>query len=316
MTRPVVLVSLVIVLVSLTALVKVDATPVTFYSDSTYYGNGAFTSYISVDSEVPQAVGFEFTSAYLHDVPIPTMMMMDGMPMGMGSFELDVPNELPVYSPFQSIEVVNSAPHAAPYNRTHLDIYFFFLNTDMRANNITAGTEPKACGPGAVSPDTYCRGIKAVPVGCCPSSYSNGGTVLSGVGGSMADALSPERFPATDPRHGPWVAAFSFLIFNGRITGYKMLVPYDAWDDFVTGARSAYCKSLRLPTIMPDPGYYPTGYCVSRNSAGYLRFEYNQFVHYNTVGCVGPAINTTSTCFIKPSTIPPTPEFIKHCTCH
>jgi len=293
----------------------VGAAPVTFYSDNIYYGNGAFNSYISVDNEVPQAVGFQFTASYLHDIPTPTMMMMAGVPMGMGSFELAVPNELPVYSPFQSIEVVNSAPHAAPYNDTHLDIYFYFLNTAMRADNITAGTAPKACGAGGVTPDTYCRGIKALPAGCCPSGYSNGANVLPGVGGAIADTQSPERYPPTDPRYGPWVAAFSFLIYNGRITGYKMLVPYVAWNKLLTGSLSNYCRNIRLPAIMPDPGYYPSHYCVSLTTTGNLRFEYNNFVHFNTVGCAAPASNTTSTCFVKPSTIPPTKEFIKYCSC-
>jgi len=237
--------------------------PTTYYSDRVYYGNAGFGTFLTVEQNVPQAVGFEFSPSYLYDIPVPTLMIMDGKPMGMGSIELEIPDELSVYTPFQSIEVVNSAPHAFPYNKTHFDIYFSFLNTMMRASNVTLGTAPQVCGAGSVTPDSYCRGIKALPTRCCPKNYTNTGTVLSGVAGSIADALSPEKLLPTDPNFGPWVCAFSFLIYNSRIVGYKTMIPYDVLKDFASGARSTYCKDLRLPEIMPDIAYYPTGYCIS-----------------------------------------------------
>jgi len=192
-----------IVVVALLAAVVLVAVasgePSSFYSSPVFYGNGAFHTYMSIEKEIPQTVGFQFSPSFFYDIPVPEMMLMNGVPMGMGSFELYTPSELSVYTPFQSIELVNSAPHPAPYNKTHFDTYFFFMNSDIRAANITAGTAPKACGTGGASPDSYCRGKVALPAGCCPPSYVSTGTIFAGVGGSIADALSPEKLPPTTP---------------------------------------------------------------------------------------------------------------------
>jgi len=96
------------------------------------------------------------------------------------------------------------------------------------------------------------------------------------------------------------------------------MVPFDAWLNFLTGVYPKYCVNLRLPEIMPDPGYYPSGYCIYLSDTGFLRLEYNNFVHFDTTGCDEPADPATSTCFVpppKPGTPPPTADFIKYCTC-
>jgi len=295
------------------------STPVYYYSPSTYWGNGAFRTYVAQDSEVPVAFGTEWSASFLHDLPnIAQMMQMmtdemkgvsdESMEM---SIDILLPDEAPVYTPFQSAESSLSPGHVAPYDKVHMDFHFYFQSKAQRVANITTGM----CGGESVSQDTWCRGTMPYPPACCPPAYGNIGAIVPGMGGHLVDLLSPELLNVTDPRYHPFTAQFTFGTFSGRLSFYEVMITIDTFQGIVNGTVPKTCNPIRLPSEFSTPGYYPSMYCYYLTPSGNIRIELNTFKHYSTAGCQGP-VDPTTTCSLLPGVAPTTKSFKKHCKCN
>lgn len=270
--------------------------PTYTYTASAYWGNGAFRTYVAQDGGVPTAIGYEFSAAFFHDVPelASTMPDMPGMAgMAMGKMVLPLPDEAPVYTPFQSFEIEYSAGHPYPYNTSHFDVYFFFQNADYRMSNITASTKKgKSCN--GLSVDSWCRANVSFAKACCPPAYGNIGLTFPEIGGSLNDFLASERLPPTDPRWTPFQMSLGFIQYMGRITGYRVMNSWIFSQSLVNGAPKK-CFAFRLPSEFPDPGYYPSLACSYLTPAGNVRTELTGFKSYATAGCKGPRVPGTCT---------------------
>jgi len=282
--------------------------PVSSYTPSAYWGNGAFRTYLTQDSAVPVSVGYEFSAAFFHDTP-PLSQTMPDMPgmagMAMGKMVLPLVDEVPVYTPFQSFEIEYSSGHPYPYNTSHFDVYWFFQNADYRESNITASTKKTNCS--GLTPDAWCRANVSFTKACCPPAYGNIGLTFATIGGSLNDFLATERLPPTDPKWTPFQMSLGFVIYMGRITGYRVMTSWNFYQTLVNGAPKK-CNFFRLPTESPDPGYYPAQVCSYLTPSGNLRTELTGFKNYPTAGCKAPIVPGTCA-YIPKTTLPP------QCTC-
>jgi len=224
--------------------------------------------------------------------------------------EIPLPDLTPVYTPFQSFETNYSPGHPPPYDKTHFDYHFYFQSKAQRDSNLTAGI----CGGAGASRDTWCRGIEPFPKACCPPGYGNVGIVVPAMGAHLVDLAAPENLPPTDPRYHPWVSQFSFGSFNGRISFYEVMIPFDTFEKVVNGTQPKTCLPIRLPSEFTDPGYYPSMYCFFLTPAGNVRVELNTFVQFATAGCKGP-VDPATTCSLLPGAAAPTKEQTKKCKC-
>jgi len=272
-----------------------------YYTPSAYWGNGAFRTYFAVDGDMPISAGYEFSAAFFHETPPldATMPDMPGMAgMAMGKMVLPLVDEVPVYTPFQSFEIEYSSGHPPPYNMSHFDVYWFFQNADYRMSNITASTKKrKSCN--GLSIDSWCRANVSFAKACCPPAYGNIGLTFPELGGSLNDFLATERLPPTDPRFTPFQMSLGYLIYMGRITGYRVMTSWAFYETLVKGAPKK-CVPFRLPSEFPDPGYYPSLVCSYMTAAGNLRTELTNFKAYATAGCKGPIV--PGTCAYVPKT--------------
>ena len=301
------------------ALLVVYATgaPTYTFSPSTYMGNGAFRTFLAVENEAPVSLGTEFSAAFFHEVP--AIPPMPGMEHSMLNLEgIFLPDEAPVYTPFQSTEVTLSEGHGPPYDEHHFDFHYFFASAQQRYSNITAGKKPKICGEGGGSPDTYCRGTAPFVPACCPPAYGNIGVVVPGEGGHLVDLLSPEAQDPSSPMYGPWTVQVTLGAYNGRIVFFEVMIPLSHFEDILYGrVAQPSCRFIRLPQEFADPGYYPSMACASLTPAGNLRVELTQFVHYDKPGCLGTPDPTTLCTALppRPGSPPPDPDFVKYCSC-
>jgi len=304
---------LLLVVVCCVLVETVVSVPVYSYSASQYFGNGAFRTYFAVDNEIPVAIGAEWSGSFLHERPPASEMMMDMTSGHMEEVKLEIPlpDEAPVYTPFQTFETNYSPGHPAPYNETHFDYHFYFQNKAQRDSNITSGT----CGGGGASRDSWCRGIAAFPDACCPPAYGNIGVVVPAMGAHLVDLMAPEKLPVDNPHYHPWVSQFTFGAWNGRISFYEIMIPISTFEKVVYEAYPKTCNVIRLPSEFPDPGFYPSMYCFWLTAAGNVRVELNTFVEFTTAGCKGP-VDPKTTCSLLPGAVDTTTkQYKKHCEC-
>src|SRR5262249_42722275 len=135
-------------------------------------------------------------------------------------------------------------PPAGIYSVPHFDFHFYLI-TPQEESEITARGEDVA------------RCFKKPAPGVMPAGYATGpGSEAPGMGAHWADTSAPEF-------HGqPFTTTFIYCGYDGKATPFEPMIT-----SAVLKSRPALTQPIKLPTLYPRRGCYPTRYTVEYDPA-------------------------------------------------
>jgi len=238
-------------------------------------GNGAIQTFVTLDaSGTPEYVGVYFTAGVLSGLPeTPSdgrwdVVDADGnviIPCCGHEVVLDFPDSS-AEIPFEHF-VMNWNPHghipAGVYDTPHFDLHFYTISNEDRTA-IAAATADTMCmvpnppdapageHPVSVTCDTFEQAMMPLPEDQAPPGYISVAAVEPGMGNHLINASAPElmgeRFTHT------WI----YGTYGGRVTFYEPMIA----NNFLEERVDTTCAAISMPEAMPEPGYYPTQYCI------------------------------------------------------
>jgi hypothetical protein len=213
----------------------------TYIGQAQLIGDGVAYAWVRVNEGRPAAVGVTLTESALFGLP-------ETPPAGMvgTKYELALPKEA-AGTPFDHIDVnwnPQGHPPAGIYSVPHFDFHFYLI-TPQEESQITARGEDVA------------RCFKKPAPGVMPAGYATGpGSEEPGMGAHWADTSAPEF-------HGqPFTTAFIYCGYDGKVIAFEPMIT-----SAVLKSRPALTQPIKLPTVYPKRGCYPTRYTVEYDPA-------------------------------------------------
>jgi hypothetical protein len=248
--------------------------PGTTWGELSGLGNGAIQTFVTADSSgKPEYVGVYFTDGLLSGLPETpsdgTWDVVDAsgnvvFPCCGYEVVLHFP-ESTAAIPFKHF-VINWNPYGHPppgvYDAPHFDLHFYTITNEARTA-IAAATADTMCSvpnppdnpgehPASVSCDIFQQAVMPLPDAQMPPGYINVGEVAPGMGNHLINTAAPEM--AGEPFTHTWI----YGAYGGRLTFYEPMITIA----FLEERNPETCTAISMPQEMPEPGYYPTQYCI------------------------------------------------------
>lgn len=237
-------------------------------------GNGAIQTFVTVEpSGQPAMVGVYFTAGALSGLPTtPSDGRWDVVdaagkvvtPCCGHEVAVDFPATIAA-TPFKHF-VLNWNPMghipAGVYDKPHFDLHFYTIINEERmaipvATADTMCVVPNPPGtpgehPVDVSCETFEQGMLPLPEKQAPPGYVAVGAVEPGMGNHLINPAAPEF--SGEPFTHTWI----YGTYGGKLTFLEPMIA----NAFLEEKNAETCAALTLPEEMPEPGYYPTQYCI------------------------------------------------------
>ena len=154
----------------------------------------------------------------------------------------------------------NPVGHGPPgiWDVAHFDFHFFIQSLSERSR-IRIGR----CAM-LVHCDDLELGTRPVPSDHLPTGYEDRGVVEFGMGNHLIDPTtfgSPVEPPTHTLIYGAW---------SGRVSFLEPMITLDFLEGLSRSSAPSPCHPVPRPELVAEAGYYPTRYCVRRESDGFL----------------------------------------------
>lgn len=192
-------------------------------------------------------------------------------------------------APFKHV-VVNWNPvgHQPPgvYDTSHFDLHFYTVTNDERVA-IEAATADTMCSvpnppevggeaPGPVTCETFEEAMLPLPDDQMPPGYISVGAVEPGMGNHLLNSEAPEL-----TGEGAFTHTWIYGTYAGKITFFEPMITLA----FLEERTEEVCTAIAMPEAMPEPGFYPSEYCIrymagEEDGAGAFAVTLENFVEY------------------------------------
>ncbi len=247
----------------------------TTWSDPEVFGDGQFETFVTQDADGnPSIIGITFPESTLANLP-------EGM--GDGKFDvlgadgsvifpccgystvIPMPETTPATVFNHALVNWNPMGHppAGVYDAPHFDLHFYTTSVEDR-EAIAAATGDTMCmvpnppgteageHPVPVTCETLQTATMPLPADQTPPGFISVGEVVPGMGDHLINPAAPElngeKFTYT------WL----YGEYGGRLTFYEPMITLA----FLQEKNPETCADIPMPKAMPEPGYYPTEYCI------------------------------------------------------
>lgn len=260
-------------------------------------GDGEIRTFVTLDeSGTPSLVGVYFDESTLSGLPeTPSdsesdIKDADGnviMPCCGHEVLLEFPEEILATSLDHFTMNWNPAGHppAGVYEAPHFDLHFYMISVEDRDAIAIAAADTMCMVPNP--PDV--GGEHPVPVSCeifeqatiplpddqLPPGYISGGAVEPRMGDHLVSVEAPEL------QGEPFTHTWIYGAYGGRLIFYEPMVT----KAFLEEQHEEVCAEVAMPKAMPEPGYYPSEYCIrylpgEEDGAGAYVVSLESFIEY------------------------------------
>ncbi len=237
-------------------------------------GNGAAQTFVTLDSSgKPEIVGIYFSAGALSGLPeAPSDGHWDVLdaagsvviPCCGVEYVLEFPHSINTTA--LKFLVVNwnlyGHPPAHVYDVPHFDFHFYSISNEERMT-ATAATAETMCSipnppdvggehPVLVACDTLARLTMPLPEDQLPPGYISVGEVAPGMGDHLINPQASEM--AGMPFTYTWIYGAS----EGRLIFYEPMITLA----YLEEKHEEDCTQIAMPQAQPEPGYYPSQYCI------------------------------------------------------
>jgi hypothetical protein len=224
--------------------------PSTEWGEPVSIGEGKAQTFVTLKSSgEPVAVGIRFGGKAL-----------DNLPHEMAETVLRFPGSVKA-TPFDHF-TLNWNPHGhiptKVYDVPHFDFHFYSITEqereeiqpgecttaqDARIPN-PPGSAPLACG-------AFNQAMLPPPTDMHPPDFKLVAAVAPNMGNHLIDLTAPEF------NGEPFTHTYIWGIYGGSLIFFEPMIT----TDFLK-TRESVCQAIKMPQAMPEPGWYPTRYCV------------------------------------------------------
>jgi hypothetical protein len=300
------------------------------YGQSTSYNGANVTTFVTGSCDgPPQSVGFTITAPeglvnWLGSLPneMETMFNVSDSckedPLGLGCIP---PNDLialefPTYTPFQWLGL-NWNPIGHPpvgaYDRAHFDMHFYIESQETINSIVPSQTKP--CTEG-LSPESFYKANTPVPAACFPDGYANLNAVAPFMGNHYVFLEDPviAALLKGAPNGSLWKdTAFIMGGYDGQIAFFEPMVRITTIGDLIDQGGEKKCQTPSVPKEYPNPGYYPTSFCLEIVGNDTLVVTLEGMTQQEGTGCGEDVYADASyvNAFPAPPGTPPLPDYCK-----
>lgn len=192
-------------------------------------------------------------------------------------------------APFQHV-LVNwnpvGHPPAGVYDAPHFDMHFYITSVEDR-EAIAPATFDTMCSvpnppdvggehPVPVTCETLEKATMPLPADQTPPGYVSVGEVVPAMGDHLINLEAPELLG-----EAPFTYTWIYGAYGGRLTFYEPMITLA----FLQEKNEDVCTLIPMPEAMPEPGYYPTEYCIrylpgETDGAGAYAVSLEKFVEF------------------------------------
>jgi len=271
----------------------------TTWGEAADLGDGQIQTFITLDQNGnPSLLGVYFTESALSNLPeTPSDGQWDIvdasgtviMPCCGHELALKFPEEADSTLFKHFVANWNPTGHVPPgvYDVPHFDFHFYLITEEEREAIAPATAEtmcsvpnpPDAGGgehPVPVTCETFEQGMIPLPDDQMPPGYLLVDAVEPRMGNHMINTQAPEL--AGEPFTHTWI----YGAFGGRVTFFEPMITLA----FLEERNEEVCTPIAVPEAMPEPGFYPTEYCIrylagDDEGSGAFVVSLEKFVEYN-----------------------------------
>lgn len=176
-------------------------------------------------------------------------------------------------------------PPAGVYESPHFDLHFYTISVEDRdaiamatADTLCMVPNPPDVGgehPVAVSCEVFEQATMPLPDDQVPPGFIS----LGAVEPRMGDHLG--SFEASELHGEPFTYTWIYGAYGGRLIFYEPMVTAA----FLEEKHEEVCTEIAMPEAMPEPGYYPSEYCIrylpgEEDGAGAYVVSLESFIEY------------------------------------
>jgi hypothetical protein len=247
----------------------------THWSDPLDLGDGQVQVFVTLDeSDNPLTIGVYFTESALSNLPEEltdgksSILDADGnvfIPCCGHEFILDVP-ETDSNLTFEIVGVNWNPvghPPAGLYEPPHFDLHFYTITDEERlaiepatAETMCSVPNPPDVGGESLVPvtcETFEEATMPLPDEQMPPGYFNAGAVEPAMGNHLINGAAPEIAEGA-----PFTHTWIYGTYAGKITFFEPMITLA----YLEQLENDVCVDISMPAEMPEPGYYPTQYCM------------------------------------------------------
>lgn len=261
-------------------------------------GSGEAKAFVTLDEDGhPRLAGISLDEAALSDLPEePGDGRWDVKDTGGNvimsccghEYILPLPEEAAA-TPFENI-IINWNPTGHPpagiYDAPHFDLHFYTIPNEERvviapaaSNEMCSAPNPPDIGgehPVPVSCETFKMATMPLPEDQLPPGYTSVGEVAPGMGDHLVNLQAPELLG-----EAPFTYTWIYGAYGGRLIFYEPMITLA----YLQEKNEDVCSPIPMPETMPEPGYYPTQYCIrylpgEEDGAGTYVVSLESFVEY------------------------------------
>lgn len=232
---------------------KKELVPGTYESEPINIGQGKASSWITFDGEgKTKTMGFTISDAGVEFLATHTAQASGNHPENV--FEIQYPPAEVSGTPFENC-VINWNPvgHTAPvYNKPHLDVHFYMMNSTERNTIPDYAADPQKF-------DNFPSSSYFPPNYFVPGPPNSGGAAEPKMGTHWIDANAAELQPG-----GDFTQTFVYGSYDGKVTFYEPMLAYSFLQ-----STSSFNRDIPQPALVQKSGHYPRKMTVTHSNGEY-----------------------------------------------